>query len=219
MKGHVTCNLLFRLCFYCTFFIGCNLDRVEDEGPFICGQDFTDPRDGKIYKTVWIAFDGSHDLNKAGKCWMAENLNFNTGNAASSCYDEQAINCDTFGRLYTQYLTNTCVNGWHVATSEEWRGLFTTYGWTDEWTGLAYQLDGPVAPLLPGGTSRIDLLMGGSCEPADQCTGIGQSVTFWPDEDDYYCFFNKNGTAAVGILAVSNPPPDIRYYIRCVKDE
>ena len=111
-----------------------------------CGFPITDARDGQTYITVLIG----------NQCWMAENLNvgirvngqydqLNNGNIEKYCYDDDTLNCDTYGGLYqwaemVQYLngaTNTnswspvptgnvqgiCPTGWHLPTDIEWTTL------------------------------------------------------------------------------------------------
>ncbi|MEP6795999.1 MAG: FISUMP domain-containing protein [Saprospiraceae bacterium] len=200
------------------FFMSCNLDRIDNAGPFQCGQTIVDPRDGKSYKTIWIADDGSHNLSMPGKCWLAENLNFNTSNAFSNCYNEANVRCDTFGRMYNSLaLASACLNGWHLATTTEWSDLFKTYGWTEIITGNGPIYSGDSLAFLPGGLSKMNFLMGGSCFPGPEaCSDIGNSIGFWASDKFHNTFFNKSGSSSV--FAIQFAENDQRYYIRCVKN-
>ena len=81
---------------------------------------FTDPRDGKTYKTVVIGT----------QTWMAENLNYKTTN--SLCYNNDSSNCATYGRLYTYYAAlKVCTSGWHLPTDSEWTILTDYLGGID----------------------------------------------------------------------------------------
>lgn len=116
----------------------------------------TDSRDGKTYRTVKIG----------DQVWMAENLNYaytsipfkykeDASDSTSWCYNNDATNCEKYGRLYTwatamdssatwsdngkdcgynvSYsptypVQGICPSGWHLPSEDEWSALLTAVG-------------------------------------------------------------------------------------------
>jgi len=103
------------------------LNHYLDPGYYFekCGDTIIDSRDGQQYPTVCIG----------SQVWMAKNLNYS---GAGICYENDAGNCNLYGRLYTiAELTNLdtssanpstvrglCPEGWHVPSTAEWIELF-----------------------------------------------------------------------------------------------
>jgi uncharacterized protein (TIGR02145 family) len=130
--------------------------RSGGKGEFFKTGSMVDPRDGKTYKTVKIG----------DQVWMAENLNYaytsipfkykeDASDSTSWCYNNDATNCEKYGRLYTwatamdssatwsdngrdcgynvSYsptypVQGICPSGWHLPSEDEWSALLTAVG-------------------------------------------------------------------------------------------
>jgi uncharacterized protein (TIGR02145 family) len=150
---------------------------------------------------------------------MAENLDFDNETFGINCYAEEEVRCDTFGHMYNDFvLDNICMNGWHIATEDEWLELFRIYGWTEQSVSIGQLFHGNAEVFLPGGTAMTDFLLGGSCLNLDDCEGTGLYTTYWAENAFLFSSFSKLGSATVGTTAAIIGEPDLRYYIRCVQD-
>lgn len=76
---------------------------------------FTDPRDGKVYKTI----DIGEGRNK--RTWMAENLAYKTNEDGCYAYGNNPENARTYGYLYNwEIAMKVCPVGWHLPSRGAW---------------------------------------------------------------------------------------------------
>lgn len=120
---------------------------------------FTDPRDGRTYRTV--------ELN--GLVWMAENLNYDVGEGCWF-YNDDPKNGEKYGRLYTwEAAQRACPPGWRLPKKGEWEELIKSFGEAEE----AYRA------LIGGGSSGFDALPGGWRGPDGYFNRIGIYGNYW----------------------------------------
>jgi len=121
--NNLLCNTAYHVTAYATNEKGTSYGEIKS---FMIANNFIDPRDGQAYETVIIG----------NQTWMAENLNYKTGN--SWCYNNDPANCETYGSLYDwetimngETSSNTvpsgvqgiCPQGWHLPSDDEWKQL------------------------------------------------------------------------------------------------
>ena len=134
------------------------------------GPDFTDPRDNQRYPTVEIV----------GMTWLAKNLNYET--TESYCYDGEAENCASHGRLYRwEAALSACPPGWHLSTEYEWQALERALGVSSD----AIEEEGNRGTeeggrLKKGGDTGFEAQYGGWRRSEDgEYEALGRAAAYW----------------------------------------
>ncbi len=207
------------------FATACKKDDGKDKGgdnadvPNVSFGDFTDTRDGKVYKTVTI---GSQQ-------WMAENLAHKPTGGSSWAYGNDEANVDTYGYLYN-YATamDVCPDGWHLPDDAEWiklidyvgsnaGGKLKATGTIEEGTGLWHSPN-------TGATNKggFSALPGGLHNPViGTFLTIGEYGQWWTattvDGDPDYAYSRRMKHDADDVSRVFSNKP-LAYSVRCVRD-
>ncbi len=171
------------------------------------GASFTDPRDGKKYKTVKIGF----------QTWMAENLNYEA--EGSKCYNDVNTNCKVYGLLYDwETAMKACPSGWHLPSNDEWdllerdvgeksgKKLKAKRGWSNNGNGT----DESGFSALSGGLGYPDgdFNSVGDCGYWWSAEGRNHSASYWNMGYDDDCAFVNWNDYSKGYL----------FSVRCVQD-
>jgi uncharacterized protein (TIGR02145 family) len=188
---------------------------------------FTDPRDGKTYKTVKLP---------DGKTWTAENLSYTPSSGTSWCWKSDAAMCQQYGRLYDwDAAMAACPAGWHLPTREEWKALVdavggmavaggklkATSGWDPKGSKNGNGTDDYGFSALPGG--------GGSQKPGSSSMDKYPRVAgaWWTSTEnpEVNAFSEKKEQASAQYMDHQNPYVDASNYavkrygysVRCVQ--
>jgi uncharacterized protein (TIGR02145 family) len=154
-------------------------EAATKSGKAVAGKNtFTDPRDGRVYKTVKIG----------NQVWMAENLNYDV--PGSKFYDNDPQNGEKYGRLYDwETAKKACPPGWHLPSKEEWdvlcefvggeegscKRLKAKSGWDDYKGKNGNGTDDYGFSALPGGSRNAD----------DSFGGVGWIGQWWSASESY----------------------------------
>ena len=195
--------------------------------PFVCGMDFTDPRDQQVYPTVQIGT----------RCWMAKNLNTgnqiftpstpsNNGQIEKYCFNNQSSYCESYGGLYTwneamnysttQGAQGICPSGWHIPTKNEWTSLLTAVGSEPSCkmreVGNTYWNNNSCATNSSGFSARGGGFLIGNFDQLKESTYFWTSTGVTSNADSYLFMSSVND-----VYEISNPK-SYSFYIRCIKN-
>lgn len=182
--------------------------------PNISYGEFTDSRDGQIYKTVKIG----------NQVWMAENLNYNIDSLKSMCYNNSVDSCFKYGRLYNWSAANSvCPQGWHLPTIDEWDTLVSYVG-----SGTAKITLKSASGWDKNGTNDFGFtaLPAGNYQGGyhDDFYSVGSATTFW-SAGEYeecssagYCIYTPTISNEIGFYRESIKYKELYLYsIRCIE--
>lgn len=158
---------------------------------------FTDPRDGKTYKTVKIG----------SQTWLAENLNYDAG-SGTYCYDDKSSNCAKYGKLYTWEAAKRAVPpGWRLPSKSDFERLLEYL----DCKGNRYQ------QII--NSSGFNALLGGYRGSNGNFYGMGVDAYFWSStERDYYNAWYLDVYSNSQEAYLGNNDKSNGFSVRCVKD-
>jgi uncharacterized protein (TIGR02145 family) len=191
--------------------------RVQAAAAFTCGSNFSDVRDGKVYKTV--AF--------GSQCWMAEGLDFGMEIPEAlyqrdNCISEKYSHHISATEKYSSYqwdemmqyseaegIKGLCPPAWHIPTEAEWLLLFTNYT-NNGFSG---------SPLKYSGYSGFNAALEGANFSNQPRSFVGFATYIWSS--------GAHGPFKAWAHAMNDYDPSVSYYpsnrsnafsVRCVKD-
>jgi len=200
---------------------GGNTTGVVDPNTVVKGT-FTDDRNSQEYKTVKIG----------GQTWMAQNLNFETGN--NWCYENSPDSCTKYGALYDWETAKTvCPTGWKLPDTADWNKLFKAVGGRRDTTRSFPYWVGAGKPLMStngwggergdgNGTDKygFSALPGGRSQPDGNFYSIGSFGYWWIDVE-----YSANNSSALyqeihsgdDYVGTYGRDKGYGYSVRCVK--
>ena len=163
------------------------------------------------------------EVSLLGKGWLAENLNYHV--PGSYCYNDDPINCEKFGRLYTwKAAKEACEalgNGWRLPTDEDWKKLTMHFGgYFDYESGAKFgSPNRAYHNLTKHGKSSFDALLAGQRSSDGEFVSLNSDGDYWSSSE-----YNKHSAISYWFV---NGDDDLRreynsksYALscRCIKD-
>ena len=155
-----------------------------------------------------------------GRQWTVENLSVDT--PSTYCYDDSALNCRRYGRLYSwESAQRGCLSlggGWRLPTEDEWRRLARTYGGvSDDSTDggqVAYRA------LSIGGDSGFDASLGGGRSPQGEYARLEAHGFYWTasDTDPATAWFYNFGKGQLALHRQREGEKQWAFSVRCIRE-
>lgn len=193
---------------------------------FTCGED-------KVYD---ISGNGYNTVKIGTQCWMAENLNTGTMLASGStdpsdngiiekyCFDNNSMNCDTYGGLYqwneimayvtTENTQGICPNGWHVPSHTQLQTLEAIFA--SGTNGAQMKLGGASGFDLPFGGEKNVYGDGDATDAYFDSVGVLAAIwasTQYNSTDAYAHYVQSENT-----MSADPNPKGFGFSVRCLKD-
>ena len=155
-----------------------------------------------------------------GKQWTTHNLTVDI--VPSYCYEDAALNCRRYGRLYTwESARRGCQSlgdGWRLPTDNEWRQMAKRYGGVsddaDDGGRAAYKA------LSIGGSSGFNALLGGGRDAGDQYARLEAHGFYWTasESDGDKAWFYNFGKGGQSLNRHSDGEKQGAFSVRCVRE-
>jgi uncharacterized protein (TIGR02145 family) len=152
--------------------------------------------------------------------WMTNNLKLKTEN--SFCYDNNEINCEQFGRLYTwEAAMEVCTllgDGWRLPTNAEWQQLAEFYvsGANDsvERRKMSYR------SLLQGGDVGFNAILGGARRSSLEFARIQAHGFYWTatSVDSTTACFENFAKGSQSLYHQRDGEKSSAFSVRCVRN-
>ena len=155
-----------------------------------------------------------------GKHWTTSNLNVTT--VPSYCYQDEDLNCQRYGRLYTwdsaKQGCQSLGDGWRLPTDDEWRQLAKHYGGVREDSNdsgkAAYKA------LLTGGRSGFNAVLGGGRSVDGQYGRLEAHGFYWTasEKDLVNALFYNFAKGSLALYRQDGIEKQRAFSVRCVKE-
>lgn len=151
--------------------------------------------------------------------WTVENINVNL--PSSLCYDNNATNCQRYGRLYfwddAISMCKQLGDDWRLPTKDEWQRLAKHFGgaFNDSSNGK----DAYIA-LTAGGASQFNALLSGGGDRNNSFRNVEAHGFYWTatEVNDSIAYFANFGKGRPALFLQNDGEKYNAFAVRCVKD-